>query len=877
MSADQTPPQKPEAVYLKDYKPYPYSLLSVDLNFDLHESKTQVSSKLVFKKERDEDLVLNGEDLHLVSVKLDGKIVTNNGGYDVKEGQMTLPCPKASQFTLEIKTIIKPEDNTYLEGLYKSGDMYCTQCEAQGFRRITYFPDRPDVLSIYTVRLEGDKTKYPILLSNGELQNSGEIDNGRHFAIWHDKTPKPCYLFALVAGDLNHVHNSFTTMSGQNVDLYIYVRPGDEKQCAHAMESLIKSMKWDEDVYGREYQYSIFNIVAVSDFNMGAMENTALNIFNTALVLAEKETATDHDFIRVESVIAHEYFHNWTGNRVTCRDWFQLSLKEGLTVFRDQEFSADMHSKAVQRIDDVAHLRRLQFAEDAGPLSHPIRPENYIEINNFYTMTVYEKGAEVIRMFRTLMGDEAYRKSTDLYFDRHDGQAVTCEDWIKAMEDGSGMDFSHFRLWYSQAGTPHLRFYGRYDADAKTYHVTLSQNIPDTSGQKNKQPMVMPVAMGLIGKNGADLIGTQILELREAEQSFEFTDIESRPVPSVLRNFSAPVILDTNLKDNEYRFLSQHEIYDGFNRWEALQILGRRVIGRMLDQHKAGENMSAPDDYIDGFSAIFKDAMSEDADKALLARALQIPSVDVIVQDREFADPVVIHKARQMILAAIKRTHRKALDKIYKINDTSAAFSVDAKAMGRRALRNQVLSVLTCTDGTGCAKLAKAHYESADNMTDRMAALSALANNKNAERDEVLSTFYKRFEAYPLVIDKWFAVQAAATHPDIIKHLKTLRAHEDFNIKNPNRVRSLYASFAMNNPASFHHVDGSGYTFLADAVIELNKINPQIASRLLTPMRAWRQYSKDRQENMKAALERIADTPDLSPNVFEIVEKSLKG
>lgn len=867
----------PKTIYLKDYAPYPYELKSLDLNFDIHDGETFVTAKTSMKKKAGtkEDIFLNGEHLTLKDVKIDGKTIND---YNHDDKGLSIPCPANDEFELEITTIIHPEQNTRLEGLYKSGGNYCTQCEAEGFRTITYFPDRPDVMTVYTVRVEADKDAYPVLLSNGNKTDEGDAKNGRHFTVWHDPHPKPCYLFALVAGKLNHIHDTYTTTSGRKVDLYIYVRPGDEDQCDHAMESLKKSMKWDEDVYGLEYDLDLFNIVAVSDFNMGAMENKSLNIFNTALVLAHQETATDMDFGRVESVIAHEYFHNWSGNRVTCRDWFQLSLKEGLTVFRDQEFSADLNNRDVQRIDDVTHLRRLQFAEDAGPLAHPIRPDNYIEINNFYTMTVYEKGAEVIRMIRTILGAENYRKATDLYFSRHDGDAATCDDWIKCMEDASGMDLSQFKLWYSQAGTPTLYFSGKYNDAEQSYTVRLKQSIPDTPGQTNKKPMHIPVAIGLIGPNGEDLIGTEILHLKEQEQEFTFKNIKERAVPSVLRGFSAPVILDTNLSDDDYIFLTQKEVYDGFNRWDAGQHLHRKMLNMLTDQIEKDGKAEVPEKFLQGYGEIFEDALNaNDDDKALLARAIALPDVSFIAMGRKDADPVAVYNARQTLLAALKRTHKATLEKVYKANSDNGKFSITPAAMGRRALRNAVLGILTCTNGTGCAKRSKEHYDTANNMTDRMAALSCLASNKNPERDEVFEEFYNTYKDYQLVIDKWFAVQAANMRPDLIDHLKSLRQHPDFNIKNPNRVRSLYAAFAMNNPAGFHAADGSGYKFLADAIIELNTINPQIAARLLTPMRDWRKYSPDRRDMMKSELERILATPDLSPDVFEITSKSLKG
>lgn len=860
----------PKTIYLKDYTPPLYTVSHVDLRFEIFDGKTVVHAKtqIVKNHEGSEPLFLNGEDQKFLSARLDGADISP----EITEKGLNLPCPDARDFTLEITSEIYPETNTALEGLYQSGGNYCTQCEAEGFRRITYFPDRPDVLATFSVRIEADKTACPVLLSNGNLTEEGDMAEGRHYAVFEDPTPKPCYLFALVAGDLEHVHDIFKTKSGMDVDLYIYVRKGDEDQCAHAMTSLKKSMKWDEDVYGREYQYSRFNIVAVSDFNMGAMENTSLNIFNTALVLAHPETATDLDFLRVESVIGHEYFHNWTGNRVTCRDWFQLSLKEGLTVFRDQEFSADMNSRAVARIDDVIHLRSLQFPEDAGPLAHPVRPDNYMEINNFYTMTVYEKGAEVIRMFHTLLGPETYRKATDLYFDRHDGQAVTCDDWARCMEEASGLDLSAFRLWYSQAGTPEVTAKGVYDGDKKTYCLTLSQTIPDTPGQTHKRPMHIPVATGLIGPNGGDLIETQVLDLKEKEQSFTFENIGAKPVPSILRGFSAPVKLTTDISDEDLRFLMVHDT-DGFNRWESGQTYALRVLTQMIAQ----DAKDVPDSYIGSFGDLIDHALDPESDKALMARFLSLPNISEISQQQKVIDPDAVYKARKALQAAIKRAHKPKLSRLYEDNAPDASFDISPASVGKRALRNVALGLLTATQGTGCAKLATQHYNEADNMTDRMAALSALIGNKHAPREEVLKAFYERFKDHMLVIDKWFGLQASAVREDIFEQLERLRNHPDFTMKNPNRVRALYGAFAMNNPVCFHRKDGKGYDFLKEAVIQLNGINPQIAARLLTPLREWRRYTPDRQEKMQAALEEIANMPGISPNVFEIASKSLKA
>jgi len=860
----------PKTIYLKDYKPTPYKISHVDMEFEIRDGLTIVTTKSQFTKnsDDDDDIILNGEQLKLVSVKLDAKEIQPT----ISDKEMIIKNPGKEIFQLEIVTEIVPEENTALEGLYNSGGTYCTQCEAEGFRKITYFYDRPDVMATFTVKVIGDKKKCPILLSNGNLIEEGDLSGGQHYTVWEDPTPKPCYLFALVAGDLVHIHDTFKTQSGNDVDLYIYVREGDENQCDHAMESLKKSMKWDEDVYGREYQYNRFNIVAVSDFNMGAMENTALNIFNTALVLAEQRTATDHDFIRVESVIAHEYFHNWTGNRVTCRDWFQLSLKEGLTVFRDQEFSADLNSRAVQRIDDVTHLRRFQFPEDASPLAHPVRPDNYIEINNFYTMTIYEKGAEVIRMFHTLLGPEKYREATDLYFDRHDGQAVTCDDWAQAMQDTLGEDLTQFKLWYSQAGTPTVSAKTDYNEAKNRFSITLSQNLAPTPGQENKAPMHIPVAVGLVGPNGDDLIDTEVLHLREKEQTFTFDDIGEKPVPSILRNFSAPVRLETDLTDKDLAFLMVHDT-DGFNKWESGQLYALRTINFMM---KNGSS-EVQQDFLDSFKALLEAALDGKSDKALMARALSLPDFQTIAGDQDVVDPDQIEAARSALKKAIKREFKPLLEKIYKANTQEGEYQITPEAMGQRALRNVMLGYLTATNGTGCASLATEHYMQADNMTDRMAALANLIDNKNADREAILEKFYDEFEDYLLVIDKWFSVQASANRDDIFEQLEMLKSHKAFSMKNPNRVRSLYAAFAMNNPMKFHDASGKGYDFLKEAIIELNEINPQIAARMVTPFREWPRFTPDRQEKMKAALEEILKTPKLSPNVFELVSKSLNA
>lgn len=869
MRTDTTP--APKTVYLKDYQSPRYLIESVHLTFRIFEEKTVVLSRVRFTKNHDgnEPLVLNGEKLALKSVALDGKSVSD---YQADEKFLVLPCP-GDQFTLETEVEIDPAGNTALEGLYKSGGNWCTQCEAEGFRKITYFPDRPDVMTIFTVRVEADKKTCPVLLSNGNLVEEGGLPGARHFTVWHDPFPKPCYLFALVAGDLVYIQDHFTTMTSRKVDLRIYVRAGDEGQCAYAMESLIKSMKWDEDVYGREYQLDRFNIVAVSDFNMGAMENTSLNIFNTALVLAHPETATDGDFERVEGVIAHEYFHNWTGNRVTCRDWFQLSLKEGLTVFRDQEFSSDMNSRGVKRIDDVILLRRSQFSEDAGPMAHPIRPDNYIEISNFYTVTVYEKGAEVIRMQHTLLSPEIYRKATDLYFERFDGMAVTCDDFVQCMMDASGQDLSQFKLWYSQAGTPEITAAGRYDEEKRIYTLELSQVVPPTPGQPDKKPMHIPVKVGLVGPNGADM-AEDLLHLKEEKQIFVFENIPSRPVPSILRNFSAPVKLKTDLSDDDLRFLMVNDS-DGFNRWEAGYTLSLRFLSGIIDKLEAGEGGIVDSAFVGSFGDMLNQAFRPGVDKALLARSLNLPDMAIMAQHRRIVDTDSVYQAREIVMMILADRFKDMLKKIYYENHDKGAFEGDFAARARRALKNTALRYLSRADGNPAVAMAKAQYDAATNMTDRVAALGIMADTESRERDAAFADFLDRFRDYMLVVDKWFSIQAASVRPSIHDDVRALRGHKDFILTNPNRVRSLYGAFAMNNPYRFHDKAGHGYEFLGEAIIQLNAVNPQIAARLLTPLKEWKRYTPDRQGKMKAVLERIEKTPGLSPDVFEIVTKTL--
>jgi aminopeptidase N len=861
----------PKTVYLKDYKAPDYLVKKLDLLFCIQNGKTIVTSKAHYHRRAagTPALVLDGEHMKLLSVKLDG----HDALYDKDDSTLTIQNPPP-EFTLEIATEFNPSENTALEGLYQSGDMLCTQCEAQGFHRITYFQDRPDVMTVFTTRIEADKNLFPVLLSNGNLVKEGALPDERHFAEWHDPFPKPCYLFALVAGKLDFIQDSFTTMSGRKVDLRIYARQGDQEQCHYAMESLIRSMKWDEDTYGREYQLDKFNIVAVSDFNMGAMENTSLNIFNTALVLAHPETATDLDFYRVESVIGHEYFHNWTGNRVTCRDWFQLSLKEGLTVYRDQEFSADMNSRSVQRIDDVEGLRSMQFPEDSGPLAHPVRPDSYIEINNFYTTTVYEKGAEVVRMQATLLGPKLYRKATDLYFARHDGQAVTCDDFVKCMEDVSRLDLSQFKLWYSQAGTPEVNAKTHYDESKKQVTLSLTQRIPDTHGQTNKKPHHIPVAVGLLDSDGKDMITTQILHLKEKSQNFIFDDIPQKPIPSILRNYSAPIRLTTDLSEDDLRFLMVKDS-DGFNRWEAAQTLTLRLINRMLDQAEAGHMVMTDRAYLDSVGQLLTQALDGQEDKALLARMIALPEHSIISQERSVIYPEHIHGVVTRIKYDILSEYSKTLGEIYKKLNQTKPFTPDAPSMAERSLKSVIMDIFTCDGGELPSALCKKHYFESSNMTDRMMALNGLLDTDSVERAEVLADFYKRFKDFPLVIDKWFGAQARAIRAQTLDDIRLLAAHPDFNLKNPNRARSLYGTFAMRNPVIFHSRGGEGYNLFGQVILTLDKINPQIASRLLTAMREWRRYDSERQAKMKIVLQDIVKTKDLSPNVFEIANKTL--
>jgi len=876
---------KPETKYLKDYQKPDFTIDNVKLTFVLTDDVTHVTSMLSVRRltsDASAPLVLDGEHMKLLSVAVDGQALEQNQ-YQVAAETLTIP-DLSDTFELEIQNDIDPATNSALEGLYMSNGMYCTQCEAEGFRRITYYLDRPDVMATFEVRIEADKQAFPVLLCNGNNTDQGDLTDGRHYTVWKDPFPKPAYLFALVAGDLACLEDHFTTRSDEKVTLRIFAASEDIDKCQMAMDSLKASMKWDEEVYGLEYDLNIFNIVAVSHFNMGAMENKSLNIFNTKYVLAHATTATDTDFAGVEAVIAHEYFHNWTGNRVTCRDWFQLSLKEGLTVFRDQEFSSDMGSRAVKRIEDVRLLRQHQFAEDASPMAHPIRPDSYMEINNFYTVTVYEKGAEVIRMYHTLLGPELYRKGIDLYFERHDGQAVTTDDFLSAMQDASGIDLGQFALWYSQAGTPELTASGVYDEDAQTYELTLRQTIPDTPGQMGKKPMHIPVAVGLLDEKGqdmpltldgentpADQDGTRLLHLKEATETFRFVGVTSKPVPSLLREFSAPVKLTTDLTQQELLFQLASDS-DTFNRWEAAQKLSSDVILELMDVFRAGEEMVLDDRFIGGLGKALDD---ENLDNAFKAEILSLPSEAMIGQIRAPIDVEAIHAAREFVRGQLAHSLRTEFMIAYQDCRSDEAYEYNAIAAGKRRLKNLALSYLMELGDPDIEKMCFDQFQSADNMTDEIAALSMLANSDAPYREQAIAAFYDKWQHDALVMDKWFTVQASSKRADTLDQVKALRNHADFDIRTPNRVRSLIAAFCALNLVNFHEADGSGYDFLTDFLQEIDPINSQIAAGLVKPLIRWKAYDADRQKLMRASLERILKFENLSKHVYEIVSKSL--
>jgi len=876
---------KLQTIYLKDYRPPSYLVEKVDLHVELSPSQTRVSATIQFKAnpdcpEKRAALHLHGRQLELLSIKLDGRELTA-GEYQVDSEGLTIPVVPEG-FVLETLVEINPEGNTALEGLYRASEIFCTQCEAQGFRKITFYPDRPDVMARFTTTLVGDLETTPVLLANGNLIESGHLDDGRHYARFEDPFPKPSYLFAMVAGKLTAIDDSFVTMSGRKVSLQIFVEERNRYKCEHAMLSLKNAMRWDEEVFGLEYDLDEYKVVAVDDFNMGAMENKGLNVFNSKYVLAKAETATDVDFQGIEGVIGHEYFHNWTGNRVTCRDWFQLSLKEGLTVFRDQEFSADMGSRAVKRIGEVRLLRNFQFPEDAGPMSHPVRPESYIEINNFYTATVYNKGAEVIRMYQTLLGKEGFQRGMKLYFERHDGQAVTTDDFLAAMADATGTDLNQFKRWYSQAGTSVLDIEGRYDDEAKTFCLTVRQSCPETPEQSAKQPFLIPLRVGLLGPDGQDLplqldhekkaqIGSRTLKLTEAEQTFTFVNLSVAPVPSLLRDFSAPVKVHYAYDREDLTFLFACDS-DAFNRWEAGQRLATDLLLQMVGDIRAKRTAEVPGDFLAAFRSALQD---READPALLSLALTLPGEVELAEAMGVADPGAIHAARQTLRKTLALELQEELTAVLGAMQDNGLYSLTSQAIGRRSLKNLCLGYLALLDTPSIQQNCFDRFVDADNMTDRMAALTCLVHNRLPRWEEALAAFYHQFETDPLVVDKWFTLQATSPQAETLTEIETLMAHPDFTMRNPNRVRSLVGAFAQGNPVRFHDLSGAGYVFLADRVIELDILNPQVAARLVSPLSRWRRYDSERQDMMKVQLERIQRQENLSTDVREIVGKSL--
>jgi aminopeptidase N len=876
----------PKTIFLKDYSPTPYLIDKVDLDVKLNAEETLITSKLSLRRNPSPDargraLELDGEAIALKGVKINGRRA-EPGAYAVSERRLTLHEPPQEPFELEITNSCAPKANSALSGLYLSNGIYCTQCEAEGFRRITYFLDRPDVLSRYRVRLEADKREAPILLANGNPVAAGDLAEGRHFAVWEDPFPKPSYLFAMVGGDLGVVKDSFTTMSGRKVELRIYVEPGNESRGGWAMESIKSSMAWDEKAFGREYDLDIFMVVAVSMFNMGAMENKGLNVFNDKYVLAAPESATDLDYVNIEAVIAHEYFHNWTGNRITCRDWFQLCLKEGLTVLRDQEFTSDVRSRAVKRIQDVRTLRAQQFPEDAGPLAHPVRPSSYMEINNFYTATIYEKGAEVVRMLKTLLGPKDFRKAMDLYFERHDGQAATVEDFVQCMGDASGRDLSQFFRWYEQAGTPEVTAHGQWDRRSKIYELKLTQKLPPTPGQPVKLPQHIPIAIGLVGPNGNDMaleledgesLGEPVLELTAKSQTFRFRNIGSKPVPSLNRRFSAPVKIVSNLSQKELMFLMGQDS-DPFNRWEAGQMIGKRLIVEAMTKIKARRRISEPKGYAEALRTTLSDRRLEAQFQALM---LYPPSEQDVASDiARNVDPQLIHEGRDRLRERLGHLMRQELMQCWNGIRAGGAYSPDPVSAGKRALKHAALGLIAAADAREGGELAMRHFAKARNMTDEIGALSVLVQLDEPQREDALARFFERHKLDHLLVDKWFALHAQVPNVDTARRVQDLLKHPQFKWESPNRLRSLIGTFASLNPVAFNAPDGSGYRLLADVVIRLDKSNPQVAARLAASFRSYKALEARRRRKAANALESILKSKGLSKDTYEIVSRSLQ-
>ena len=881
------------ATLLQDYQVSDFLIDETHLKFQLTDTATTVNARLKMRRNpqgrADAGLVLDGSELLTRSVSLNGKPLAASA-YEIKDSKLHILTALPDTFELETIVAIRPQLNTALEGLYKSRTMFCTQCEAEGFRRITWYLDRPDVMSLFTVTILAEEQRYPVLLSNGNLVESGKLNNGMHWATWKDPFKKPCYLFALVAGDLKFVEDYFVTCSGRRITLRIYVEAKDLAKCSHAMSSLKRAMAWDEKVYGREYDLDIYMIVAVDDFNMGAMENKGLNIFNTSCVLARAEVTTDKGFQRVEAVVAHEYFHNWSGNRITCRDWFQLSLKEGFTVFRDSEFSADMGSRTVKRIEEVNMLRTAQFAEDAGPMAHPVQPASYMEISNFYTATVYEKGAEVVRMLHRLLGAETFRKGTDLYFSRHDGQAVTIDEFLAAMESVSHRDLKQFRYWYTQAGTPVLRVRSEFNAREKTLRLSVEQSCPPTPEASYKEPFHIPFAVSLLGKAGGELsvrlrservgdvsaVKTEhLLEVRDSMQQFVFEDVEEQPVLSLLRGFSAPVKLDYPYMADELAFLMSHDS-DGFNRWDAAQQLGVQVLQKLVEKVLRQQPLELDHKLVAAFRVLLLD---ETLDPAMVALMLELPSEGYLAELSDVAHPVAIHRARQFARKALAHELRHVLEAAYHRHQPPATYQPVASAIAHRSLKNIALSYLALLNDKQTAQLCLDQYNNAANMTDASASLQALLNCDAdfvvAVREKALRIFYRRWQHEPLAVNLWLQWQAACSLPGALDRVKELLQHEAFDIRNPNKVRAVIGAFCSQNLAHFHAEDGSGYHFLADKVIELDAINPQIAARLLSPLTRWQKMPASAQEKMRSELQRILDSGKRSPDVYEVASKSV--
>jgi len=877
--------QKKET-FLRDYAPPAYLVDSVALRVELDPQATRVQAVLQCRPNPNgapgQPLELNSKKLELVRVALDG-VALVSGQYRFADGLLTIPQVPDAPFVVEVETLINPAGNTALEGLYLSSGNYCSQCEPEGFRTITCFPDHPDVMSVFTTTVIGDKAACPVLLSNGNLIDAGDLEGGRHYATWHDPFPKPCYLFALVAGNLVRISDRFTTCSGRKIDLHIYVEERNREKCGHAMRALQKSMQWDEQRFGREYDLDTYMIVAVDDFNMGAMENKGLNVFNSKYVLALPETATDIDYEGIEAVIAHEYFHNWTGNRITCRDWFQLSLKEGLTVFRDQEFTSDMISRPVKRIQDANIIRSFQFREDGGPMAHPVRPPSFVEINNFYTLTVYNKGAEVIRMLHTLLGSATFRRGMDLYFERHDGQAVTCDDFVAAMETAWGGDLTQFKRWYSQAGTPELTVRADYDQAARQLTLEVEQTCPPTRESAEKLPFFMPLAVGLLDAQGATIPiqsapdpATAVLILSERQQRFVLPNIESQPTVSFLRNFSAPVKVRFEQSDEELSLMMAHDP-DPFNRWDAGQKLGLHHLLEQIERFRRGETINVHPQLVHGLRNLLLD---QDSDPAFLAMALALPSENWIGQQLEVLDPVAVFTVRQQFRALIAQALQDELLQRHHDLRVTGPYRYSAVDAGKRALRNGCLAYLLAPDLNGrvdpvLLEKGVQQYRDADNMTDGIGALSCVVNADLEAGTTLLADFHAKWQHDPLVVDKWLILQAGCTLPGTLERVKALTAHPSFTYKNPNKVRALIATFCATNHGQFHAADGAGYAFLGDQVLLIDTLNPQIASRMITPLTQWRRYDPSRRQLMREQLERIGGQPTLSDDVKEIVEKSL--